>query len=44
VTDSEADQLRKQKDASREKKSGVSNNEVVPIADPTIQAKTPQGK
>jgi DNA-binding beta-propeller fold protein YncE len=45
VTDSEADQLRKQKDASREKKAGVSNNnEVVPIADPAIQAKAPQSK
>ena len=44
VTDSEADQLRKQKDASREKKAGVSNNEVVPIADPAVQAQTPQSK
>jgi sugar lactone lactonase YvrE len=44
VTDSEADQLRKQKDASREKNAGVSNNEVVPIADPAIQAKAPQSK
>jgi sugar lactone lactonase YvrE len=44
VTDSEADKLRKQKDASREKNAGISNNEVVPIANPAIQAKAPQSK
>jgi DNA-binding beta-propeller fold protein YncE len=44
VTDAEADKLRKENDASREKKAGVSNNEVVPIPDPAIQAKAPQGK
>jgi DNA-binding beta-propeller fold protein YncE len=44
VTDSEADQLRKQKDTSREKKAGISNNEVVPMTDPAIEAKTPQNK
>jgi hypothetical protein len=36
--------LRKEKDASREKKAGTPNNEVVPIPDPAIQAKAPQSK
>jgi DNA-binding beta-propeller fold protein YncE len=44
VSDAEADKMRKEKDASREKKAGASNNEVVPIPDPAIQAKAPQGK
>ena len=44
VTDAEADQLRKEKDASREKKAGASNNEIVPLPDPGIQAKAPQSK
>ena len=44
VTDAEADKLRKEKEASREKKAGASNNEVVPIPDPAIQAKAPQNK
>ena len=44
VTDAEADKLRKQKDASREKKAGASNNEIVPLPDPGIQAKAPQSK
>jgi DNA-binding beta-propeller fold protein YncE len=44
VTDAEADKLRKQKDASREKKAGASNNEIVPIPDRAIQAKAPQTK
>jgi DNA-binding beta-propeller fold protein YncE len=44
VTDSEADQLRKEKDASREKKASASDEDSVPAAAPTIQAKVPQNK
>ena len=43
VTDAEADQLRKEKDALREKKAGASQ-ESVPAAVPTTQANAPHGK
>jgi DNA-binding beta-propeller fold protein YncE len=44
VTDAEADKLRKEKDASREKKASASDKESVPATDPAIQAKAPQSK
>jgi DNA-binding beta-propeller fold protein YncE len=44
VTDAEADQLRKEKDASREKKAGATEKESVPTTIPTIQAKVPGSK
>jgi sugar lactone lactonase YvrE len=44
VTDSEAEQLRKEKDASREKKVGASDKDPAPAAAPTNQAKAPPGK
>jgi DNA-binding beta-propeller fold protein YncE len=45
VTDSEADQLRKEKEAQRERKAaGLSEKDSVPAADPTTQAKAPQAK
>jgi hypothetical protein len=40
VTDSEADQLRKEKEAAREKKTSSS----VPVPVPAIQAKSPESK
>jgi DNA-binding beta-propeller fold protein YncE len=43
VTDSEADQLRKEKEAAREKKAGGSGKPV-PIAAPTAQAAVPSTK
>jgi DNA-binding beta-propeller fold protein YncE len=44
VTDAEADQLRKQKDASREKTAGASSESPAPTATPTTQAKAPPSK
>jgi DNA-binding beta-propeller fold protein YncE len=44
VTDAEADQLRKEKDALREKKAGASDKDSVPAAAPTTQAKAPESK
>ncbi len=44
VTDAEADQLRKQKDASREKTAGASSESPAPTATPTTQAKSPPSK
>lgn len=44
VTDAEADQLRKQKDASREKTAGASSESPAPTATPTTQAKFPPSK
>jgi DNA-binding beta-propeller fold protein YncE len=44
VTDAEADQLRKEKDASREKKAGASDKDPAPAAAPTTQAKAPPAK
>jgi len=43
VTDAQADQLRKEKDASREKRAGVSDNSAEASA-PTVQAEAPQSK
>jgi len=43
VTDAEADQLRKQKEELREKKSGATEKESAPPA-PTAEAKPPQSK
>jgi DNA-binding beta-propeller fold protein YncE len=44
VTDAEADHMRKEKDASREKKAGATGKESVPTTIPTIQAKAPGSK
>jgi sugar lactone lactonase YvrE len=43
VTDAQADQLRKEKDAQREKRAGVSDNSA-PTSAPTVQAEAPQSK
>ena len=43
VTDAEADQLRKEKEALREKKAGASGNSL-PVTPPTTQANTPQSE
>jgi len=43
VTEAEAEQLRKEKEASREKKAGASEKPPTPPAVPTTQAKVPPG-
>ncbi len=44
VTDSEADQLRKEKDIQREKKASAPDKAPTPAAPPAAQATTPPGK
>jgi DNA-binding beta-propeller fold protein YncE len=44
VTDAEAEQLNKEREARRVKKAGTGNKEPVPAASPAVEAKTPQSK
>jgi sugar lactone lactonase YvrE len=44
VTDAEADQLRKEKEAAREKKAGASDKDSAPAAAPATQATVPPSK
>jgi DNA-binding beta-propeller fold protein YncE len=44
VTDAEAEQLNKEREAQRVKKAGTGNKEPVPAASPAVEAKTPQSK
>ncbi len=44
VTNAEAEQLNKEREAQREKKAGASEKDAPPVASPAPQAKTPQSR
>jgi len=44
VTDAEAEQLNKEREAQRVKKAGGGNKEIVPVAPPAAESKSPQSK